>query len=145
VNKTNKAAALFKEGFNCCQAVLSSFALELGLDRTTALRVASSFGGGMAQMGEVCGAVTGALMVLGLKYGRTKAEDLEAKERNYERVGEFVKRFKALYGSILCGDILGADMSTPEGRLKIKEKNLVATLCPKFVETAARILEDLLD
>ncbi len=144
MNNVDCAKELFSEGFNCAQSVFAAFAPELGLDNETALKIASSFGGGMAHMGEVCGAVTGALMVLGLKYGRTKAADLDARERNYERVEEFVKRFKALHSSILCRELLGADMSTLEGRIKIKEQNLTRDLCPGFVRDAARILGDML-
>lgn len=144
MNRIPDASDFFNEGFNCSQAVFAAFAPDLGLYSTTALKIASSFGGGMAQMGEVCGAVTGALMALGLKFGRTQADDLAAKELNYEKVAEFVSHFKALHGSILCRDILGADMSTPEGRLKIKEENLVKLRCPGFVEDSARILKKIL-
>ena len=135
---------LFSEGFNCSQAVFAAFAPGLGLDKETALKIASSFGGGIAQMGLTCGAVTGAFMVIGLKYGRTRADDVETKERNYELVREFVSRFKALHGSIICRELLDADMSTPEGKLKIREKNLTAELCPGFVGAAAKILDKLL-
>lgn len=144
MNRIHDASDFFNEGFNCSQAVFAAFAPELGLDRTIALKIASSFGGGMAQMGEVCGAVTGAFMALGLGYGRTKVDDLAAKELNYEKVAEFVSRFKAFHGSIFCRDILGADMSTPEGRLRIKEGNLVKLRCPGLVEDAARILMKIL-
>ncbi|NLI97029.1 C_GCAxxG_C_C family protein [bacterium] len=144
MERTDASESLFKEGFSCSQAVFAAFAPELELDKETALKIASSFGGGMAQMGEVCGAVTGALMALGLKYGRTKARDIETKMRNYELVQEFFKRFKERHSSIICKELLGLDMSVPEERTLIHERKLTATECPKFVETAARILENLM-
>jgi C_GCAxxG_C_C family probable redox protein len=116
----------------------------LGLDREQALRVAGAFGGGMARMGETCGVVTGSMMALGLKHGKTKASDDEAKERTYRLVIEFVDKFKARYGSIVCRELLDCDMSTPEGLQEFKNKNLLETHCAKFVKEAAEILEEIL-
>jgi len=139
------ATACFDEGFNCSQSVFSAFAPQLGLDRVAALKVAGPFGGGMGRMGETCGAVTGALMVIGLKYGQTTSEDKAAKEKSYELVREFVKRFRARNrGCIACRELLGADISTPEGMQKLREKQAFTTMCPKFVRDAAEIVEELL-
>ncbi len=143
--KAEASTALFSGGFNCCQSVLAAYAPDLGLDSETALKIASSFGGGMAAMGLTCGAVTGALMVLGLVYGRIRADDDEAKERNYELVMRFVKEFKESHGAIGCSELLGYDISTAEGKAAVKEMNLTKTLCPEFVRTAARILEGLVN
>jgi C_GCAxxG_C_C family probable redox protein len=141
----DQAAACFDEGFNCSQAVLSAFAPQLGLDRVAALKVAGAFGGGMGRMGETCGAVTGALMAIGLKYGQTTGEDKAAKEKSYEMVKQFVERFKARNrGCLACRELLGADLSTPEGMQKIREKQAFTTMCPKFVRDAAEIVEELL-
>jgi len=140
----DKATACFDEGFNCSQAVVSAFAPQLGLDRVMALKVAGAFGGGMGRMGDTCGAVTGALMVIGLKYGQTNAEDKAAKERSYELVRQFAERFKARNrGCLTCRELLGADISTPEGMKQIKERQ-ATTACPKFVRDAAEIVEQLL-
>lgn len=97
----------------------------------------------MARMGETCGAVTGAFMVLGLKYGRGKIEDEEAKTRTYRLVNEFVKRFKFRNSSIVCKDLLGFDLSTPEGLKQANEKDVYVNVCPKFVQDSAIILEEL--
>jgi C_GCAxxG_C_C family probable redox protein len=145
MNKTECAVACFEEGFNCAQAVLSTCGPELGLDRETALKVAGGLGGGMGRLGEVCGAVTGAFMVIGLKYGKTRPEDDEAKERAYGLVTEFADRFKSRNGSILCRELLGCDISTPESRAAAKEKDLFATLCPKLVQDAMEIVEQMLE
>jgi C_GCAxxG_C_C family probable redox protein len=117
----------------------------LGLDREQALRVAGAFGGGMARMGETCGVVTGSMMTIGLKHGKTKASDDEAKERTYRLVIEFVNKFKARHGSIVCRELLDCDMSTPEGLQEFKNKNLLETHCAKFVKEAAEILEEILN
>jgi C_GCAxxG_C_C family probable redox protein len=117
----------------------------LGLDREQALKVAGAFGGGMARMGETCGVVTGSMMTIGLKYGKTKASDDEAKEKTYRLVIEFVDKFKVRYGSIVCRELLDCDMSTPEGLQKFKDRNLIETHCVKFVKDAVEMLETILN
>jgi len=144
VNRADKAASLFNDGFNCSQSVFASFAVDMGMERDVALKTAQSFGGGMAQMGQTCGAVTGAFMVIGLKYGRTRADDDEAKRRTYALVREFVEQFKARNGTILCRALLGCDISTPEGNRAAKEKGLFSIVCPGFVRDAVGILEKIL-
>jgi len=138
------AVATFRDGFNCSQAVLSAFAPEMGLDRDTALRVAGAFGGGIARMGQTCGAVSGALMVLGLKYSQTKPEDRPAKEKMYAIAKDFMERFKAHNGSALCRELLGYDISNPREYQIVKDKRLFTSLCPRLVEDAVEIVEQLL-
>lgn len=146
MSNTDLAVAHFEEGFSCSQAVLSAYAPALGLDRETALRIAGAFGGGMGRMGEVCGAVAGAMMVIGLKYGQTTVEDEQAKEKSYELAREFATRFRARNnGCIKCRELLGCEIDTPEGLRMAREKGLFTTLCPKFVYDAAKIVEQLLD
>ena len=128
-DRIETALSRFAEGFNCSQAVLSAYAE--GMDEETALKIASGFGGGMGRMAETCGAVTGAMMVLGLKFGAV-SPDREAKERGYAKVKEFADRFKARNGSLVCRDLLGCDISTPEGHQIAKEKSLFTTVCPKY-------------
>lgn len=145
MNQSERAAACFKEGFNCSQAVFSTYAPQLGLERETALRIGGPFGGGMGRLGEVCGAVTGALMVLGLRYGCVDAQNTEGKEEAYRLVRELADQFKARHGAILCRELLGCDISTPEGRSLAKEKGLFANLCPQLVRDAAEIVEQMLE
>jgi len=144
MDHSERAIVCFKEGFNCAQAVLSPFAPELGLERETALKIAGTFGGGMGRLGEVCGAVTGALMVLGLKYGCTDAQDPEGKEAAYRLVREFADRFRARHGALRCRDLLGCDIGTPEGRKLAHERGLFANLCPQLVRDAAEIVGQML-
>lgn len=144
MNRPDQAIECFKQTFNCAQAVLLAFAPEMGLDRGSALRVAGAFGGGMARMGETCGAVTGAFMAIGLKYGKTKSDDYQARVKTYEAARDFAERFRKNNGSILCRELLGCDIGTPEGLKTAREKDLFHTVCPKYVKDAAHILEGLL-
>jgi C_GCAxxG_C_C family probable redox protein len=141
VNRVDTALSRFAEGFNCSQAVFSSYAK--GIDEKAALKIASGFGGGMGRMADTCGAVTGAMMALGLRFGGT-SPDREAKERAYARIREFADRFKARNGSLVCRDLLGCDISTPEGLQQARETGLFSTACPKFVRDACEVLEVML-
>ena len=98
----------------------------------------------MARTGETCGAVSGALMVIGLKHAKTRKDDDDARELAYALAQELMDAFRDRNGSLLCRDLLGADVSTPEGIAVVREKDLFRTLCPKFVRDAGDLLEDLL-
>ena len=138
------AITLFEEGFNCSQAVFAAHAPNLGLDRETALRMAGPFGGGVGRMGEICGAVSGALMALGLRHASPHAEDKESKEQVYALARELASRFGARNnGCIKCRELLGCEIGTPEGLQAASEEGLFETLCPKFVRDAAEIAEQL--
>ncbi len=144
MNRIESAVEVFKKGFSCSQAIFSTYGKELGLDRNVALKIASAFGGGMGRMGKTCGAVTGAFMVIGLKYGQIKVENKQAKDKTYSLVKEFVKRFEARNNSTICKELLGCDIGTPQGMPIAMEKSLLNTLCPKLVKDAAEILEEIL-
>lgn len=144
MNRIEHAISCFKEGFNCSQAVLSSYSKKFGLNRKKALKIAQAFGGGIAQTGQICGAVNGALMVIGLKHGRIRANDIEAKDTTYKLSKDFMEMFKTHNGSIICKDLLGYDISTPEGMKNSEEKKLFDTLCPDFVHSAVTIIEEIL-
>lgn len=132
------------EGFSCAQALLAVYGPEFGLDRETALKVAGGFGGGMGRMAGTCGAVTGAYMVIGLVHGMTKKGDLPQKERSYEIIRQFAETFRKRNGSLVCRELMGVDVSTPEGFAASKEKKIARTVCPKFMRDAAEILEEML-
>lgn len=144
MSRVEEAVACFKEGFICSQAVLAAYSVQFGLDRDTALKVADGFGGGMGRMAVTCGAVTGAFMVIGLKHGRTTVEDSQAHEKTYSLVNEFVSRFKSRNGSVVCRELLGCDISTPEGLQSARQQNLFAKICPGYVRDAAEIIEGIL-
>lgn len=143
-DKVEKAVGCFQEGFNCSQAILSTYGGEQGLERETALRAAAALGGGMGGLGEVCGAVSGAMLVIGLKHGYTMPRDRETKEKTYALVRDFAGRFRQRNGSLLCRDLLGCDLTTAEGMAMARQKRLFIERCPGFVREAAEILEDVL-
>lgn len=143
MSKTDKSLELFSNNFNCSQAVLTAFAPDFGLDEKLALKLGTSFGGG-ARNGEICGAVSGALMVLGLKYGHFDAADSEQKSKAYAIAVEYTKRFREANGSIVCRDLLGYDLSKPDEMACIKEKGLFGDVCPKAIQSAVEILEGVL-
>ncbi len=125
----------FQQGFACSQAVFSSLVREGGLPEDTALRIAAPFGGGISHTGQICGAVSGALMALGL-YRGSDQPDQAAKECTYALAQLLIARFRAIHGSILCRELLGVDMSTSEGLKRVREEKLTARVCPCYVRDA---------
>jgi C_GCAxxG_C_C family probable redox protein len=132
----------FKENFNCAQSVFAAFAPQFGLPEEQALKLASPFGGGVARQGQVCGAVVGALLVLGLWRG---ASTPAGKAEIYRLGQEFIRRFEAKHASILCRQLIDCDLSTPEGYQLAKEKGVFTTVCPQLVSDAAEILQAFLE
>jgi C_GCAxxG_C_C family probable redox protein len=124
--------------------VLSTYGVRSGLDRETALRIAGAFGAGMARTGETCGSVNGALMVIGLKHAKTRTDDDDSRELAYALAQDFMDAFRGRNHTLLCRELLGVDVSTPEGIAVVREKNLFQTVCPKFVRDAGEILEMIL-
>ena len=105
--KSEEAKALFMQGYNCAQSVLGAYAEECGLSQETAMLLASTFGGGMGRMREVCGAVSGMLMAAGILYGYSDPQAPEEKKRTYAMVQELAARFREQNGSIVCRELLG--------------------------------------
>jgi len=140
------AQQLFAEGCNCSQSVFATFATELGIERDAALKLASGFGGGMGRQGEACGAVSGAVMALGLARGSSDPQDKEAKERTYALITHFLEEFRAGHGGLLrCPDLLGVDIDHPDGLQAARDQNLFKTICPQLVVDAAAITARLLE
>lgn len=142
MNAAQKAVHLFENGLNCSQAILTAFGEPHGIDSETAKKLGRPWGGGVGRMGQICGAVTGAIMVLGLAQSG-KQDEAEARNDICLTIQELVRRFEQRHGATVCKDLLGADFSTEEGQRKIKEEMLVKKLCPKFVEDAGCILAEL--
>jgi len=138
-----KAVGIFKEGFSCSQAILATYCEQFGLDTKQAYKISSGFGGGM-HLDRTCGAVTGAIMVIGLKYGRTRAGDMKSKAKTYEISAKFADKFKERHGSIGCKELMGCDITTPEGMKKATDEGLFGTVCVDLVKSAAEILDELL-
>ncbi len=137
------AVAHFQQGFACSQAVVAAFAPKLGVSPEAALKAAAGFGGGLGRQAQTCGAVNGACIVIGLRYGSTDPNDKDAKEFTYHTVREFCRQFRARHKTLQCRELLGCDISTPEGLALAREKKLFTTQCPRFVGEAAEILEQL--
>ncbi|HOG12571.1 MAG: C-GCAxxG-C-C family protein [Smithellaceae bacterium] len=142
---SDAAEEKFIEGYNCAQSVLFSFCEELGLDADTALKISCGFGGGMGRKGEVCGAVTGGVMVLGLKYGRGIKEQREQTYASYVKIRELFDRFSARHSTCLCRELLGGcNLATPEGQAYFKENDCLRLVCRPCVRDAAELVCDLL-
>jgi C_GCAxxG_C_C family probable redox protein len=142
MNKVAEAARRIQDGCACSQAILAVYAESLGLSEQTALRIASGFGGGM-RMGEACGVVTGAFMVIGLRYAADNCSAPEGRAEVCARILKFAESFRKRNGSILCRELLGCDISTPDGMKRAQELNLFKTTCVKLVKDAVTILEDM--
>ncbi|MBQ3128135.1 MAG: C_GCAxxG_C_C family protein [Clostridia bacterium] len=144
--RTQRAVELFKSGFNCSQSVFAAFAGEFGMDEETALKVSAGLGGGVGRAREVCGAVSGAAMLVGFKYGATDGNDAEAKQRCYQVVQQIIAEFKENNPSIVCRELLelnegaGTDPK-PEART---EQYYKKRPCVQLVEDAARAVEKIL-
>ena len=138
-----KARELFMEGCNCAQSSFCAFCDVTGMEKGLALRLSSSFGGGMGRLREVCGALTGIFMAAGILYGYDDLEDKSLKDAHYARIQELAARFQEEWGTLLCRDILGLE----EGRSRpVSDERTPAYYasrpCPRAVASAARILEE---
>ncbi len=142
-NYSEKAMDLFKQGYNCSQAVFLAFCDKTGLDEETALKISSSFGGGMGRLREVCGAVSGMFMVAGTLYGYSDPKDNVSKTEHYKLIQKLANKFKEENGSIICRELLGlsagADKPVPELRTQEYYKKRP---CVELVGCAAGIMEE---
>ena len=142
--KGKLARSLFEQGYNCCQSVVCAFAPELGMDRETAARFASAFGGGLGRLREGCGAVSGMALVAGMLYGYSSPLDDANKARTYAMMQELARRFREKNGSIICRDLLGEEGAstdpTPEARTPEYYRRRP---CPHLIEDAADLLAEL--
>lgn len=144
MSKAEEARRRFEEGFSCAPAVLSTYSEQLGLEQALALKIACGFGGGIGRTGRTCGAVTAAVMVIGLKHGQVDLADEDSRQKTHELARRLIDNFTARHGSIECRQLIGYDLSNP-GELKLaRESEVFRSKCPAFVYDAARILEDIL-
>jgi C_GCAxxG_C_C family probable redox protein len=108
------------------------------------MKLSCGFGAGMGRNGRTCGAISAAIMVLGLEYGMTDSEEQERKVRTYEKVRELVGKFESRHGTIMCNDLLGCDISTEEGFTEAQEKNLTNTICLDIIDEVSCLLDEML-
>jgi C_GCAxxG_C_C family probable redox protein len=139
-----EAVAAFGRGYNCSMAIFSAYAPDLGLDAETAASIASPFGAGIAGTDDICGAVSGALMVIGLSQRKEDIRDAASREMVYALAQKFIAEFTARNGSVMCTDLVGYDLSQEDQYQEAREQKVFATRCPKLVRDAGEILERIL-
>ncbi|MEI6292080.1 MAG: C-GCAxxG-C-C family protein [Methanomicrobiales archaeon] len=144
MTKSDDALVSFQSGFTCSSAVFSAFSKELGLDPDTAKKIACGFGAGISKTGNICGAVSGAIMVIGLKYGKVTKVDDTATQKTRALVREFMQEFKKRHGSVNCAELLGFNLSNPYEYEQARNSKLFFTKCPELVGDAVVILEKIL-
>ena len=144
-NKSELAGEYFKAGYNCAQSVLAPFGPDNGVSKPNCMMMASAFGGGYAGSGHICGAITGALMVIGLHLGDELDKKPAYRSVAVEISKEFISKFKDKYGCEDCKDLLGIDVSTPEGHNLLKADPKYRVKCTGIVEEAVKLLEKVLE
>jgi C_GCAxxG_C_C family probable redox protein len=143
MSQVSLAVERFKSGCACSQAVCATYGPRYGLDENQGMRIAAAFAGGM-RVAETCGAVTGALMVLGLAHCSDSCRTGPERQAAYAATLTFFEQFNKRHGSLSCRELLGCDISTPEGNKLAAEQGLFRTKCVDLVRDAAQILEDML-
>lgn len=141
---SKNAKDVFAQGFNCAQSVLFTYGKEYFKEDTTALKLASGFGAGISYRGELCGAVSGSLMVIGLHYGYSDLTMDVAKEITFKITKEFIEEFEKRNGSVICNRLIKSEINTPEGLEYARQNDLFKKTCPALVESASEILESLM-
>jgi C_GCAxxG_C_C family probable redox protein len=139
--RPDDAEATFRKGFSCSQAVLAAFADLGGLEAEQALRIGEGLAAGLCGLGKTCGAVTGAILAIGLVHGRTRADDQGARDATAERVRRLTAEFKWRHGSLDCRSLLGCRIDTPERRQAARNAGVFQRVCPGLVRSAAELAE----
>ena len=137
-----EAAVEFFDSYNCAQSVLCAYAADCGLEKDKALQVAVGFGGGMGKLQETCGAVTGAIMVLGLSSGFREGDGRDRINESYAKVRRLITDFSAREGTVRCRDLLNCDISTQEGQKFYKDNNL-RERCRNYIRLSCELLDKL--
>lgn len=139
------AVARFRSGLNCAQSVFGEFAIELGLTEEQAYKLASGFGGGLSHTNNICGAVTGGVLAIGLKYGASRGSDRYSKAQTYRIIQRFMNEFTAAHGSLQCTSLLGYDLSDDEQFQAAIAAAAPICTCPKFLVAAVELVRKALD
>jgi C_GCAxxG_C_C family probable redox protein len=141
MDKSKQAAEYMKSGYNCAQSIVKAYAGEVGLEEEDVLRMAAPFGGGLGRNGYVCGALTGAALIIGKKYGNVDATDARSKEKAYHVVSDLLDEFAKGQGSVMCRELTSTDMRNPEELKKAREAGIFSNQCPLYVMKAGELLE----
>lgn len=143
MERSEKAKELFLEGNNCAQSVMLSFADDFGYSKELALKISAGFGGGMGRSQGTCGAVTGAMMVLGIMEGEKASDNAELKKEAYSSVQKLTRKFADEFKTVSCRDLTGCDFNTEEGNEKFKNEGVMEKICAPCVKRAVEIVESL--
>ena len=144
MNKSEIAAGYMKSGYNCAQAIIKAYAEDVGMKAEDAIRMAAVLGGGVGRNGHICGAVSGAALIIGMKFGTTDPSDFQTKEKAYNKANELLERFRAVNNSVLCKELIQYDMKNPEELKKARAAGIFQKKCPLFVASAGQILESII-
>jgi C_GCAxxG_C_C family probable redox protein len=145
MDRSEQAVTKFAGGYNCAQSVLFSFCDDLGLDKDKALKMACGFGAGMGRKEEVCGAVSGGIMVIGAKYGRGENEDRKVTDNTYKKIRELMDKFSEKHGTYICRQLLnGCELTTEEGQKIFKENDYLNKVCNPCVKSVVEIVEGII-
>jgi C_GCAxxG_C_C family probable redox protein len=143
MSQVDEAVDCFCRGAACSQAIVGTYGPLVGLPREQGLKLSSGFAGGM-RLAQTCGAVTGAFMVLGLKHAQSHCDQRNGRENVYAAIREFAARFQQRNHTVVCKELLGCDISTPQGIEQARKEGLFRSICPRLVQDAAEILEETL-
>lgn len=145
MSRSEVAVNKFKEGYNCAQSVLFSYAEKLNISKDIALRISNGFGAGMGRKQEVCGAISGGILVLNHIYGRGENEDKKKQDLTYSKVRDLMNRFEHKYGTVNCKKLLGdCELLTEEGQKKFKSNNLIEK-CYEYVAYTVKLLDEIIE
>jgi C_GCAxxG_C_C family probable redox protein len=145
MKKPELASEYMKKGYNCAQSVIKAYAGDVGMNEEDAIKMASVLGGGIGRTGHICGAVSGAALVIGMKFGSTDNTDKHSKDKAYQKANELLEKFAAQNKSVLCKELLGYDIKTKEGLKQARKSGVMVQKCPLFVSAAAKILEGVIN
>ncbi len=145
MSRIEKALSQFATGCNCCQSITTAFDPDYNLDSQKALKIGAAFGGGMSRLGNTCGAVSGALMIIGMAFRNDDPEDSDNKEQVYVISQRFLNQFMEIHGTVMCRDLIGINLNDEQDLEKAREAGIFEEKCPNFVKTAAQLLEDILE
>jgi C_GCAxxG_C_C family probable redox protein len=143
--KAEISVDIFSKGFNCAQAVLTSHCEEYNLSDDIGKKISCGFGGGMGHIGGICGAVTGGIMLIGLKYGKSKDSDNESKEKTYKLVKEYTGKFKNEFDSINCTELVKYDLTKEEEIVKARNAGVFKEICPLLVKRSVELIEEIIE
>ncbi len=143
MNNTSKAIMMVKNGYQCSQAALAALGEQLGIERKQALRLATGFGGGISRQGDICGAVSGAIMAIGLKYGYDEGPNVNAREKVFFLTQELIQRIKAEHGCYTCRGLIGMEWTGPESSKLFYEQGIPEKVCHNVIRDVVEIVEEI--